>query len=218
MDQGCSEHRGCGNHRSVSSSSSREECGSDIPSDWSRVQLFTVGSSSVEYLSSAQSTLHSNMRLNVEGVIQAKSATELLPCLTTHNGLGPYLIIRGDKSTNELQSGLTAAGKVHREMTVYTTSARPKLATDVEFTLDLLERENSGASWLVFFSPSSAELVLPLIRHEVERHLVAAIGSTTERYLLQQGVGVNAVAEEPTAEGLLRAIQVYEQKPKGGVV
>lgn len=189
------------------------EC-ADESLGWNTVQLFTVGSSSIEHLASAQTTLPLHLQLDAKSAVQAKSASELLPLLTARRQ-GSYLIIRGDKSTEELQLGLTAAGREYRETTVYTTSPRPSLRGDI----DAMGELDSG--WMVFFSPSSAEWVLPLLpaRLGLGQYRIAAIGLTTERFLVQQGLQVSAVAEEPTAEGLLRAIQSSDsEKPKGGAV
>lgn len=73
---------------------------------------------------------------------------------------------------------------------------------------------------MAFFSPSSAKNVLPnLSTLEIPPSTgstgkrewnvrVAAIGDTTRRYLLEEaGVRVDAVAEEPSAEGLVEAIR-----------
>ena len=62
---------------------------------------------------------------------------------------------------------------------------------------------------MAFFSPSSAELVLPILGDRLAQYGVAAIGATTEKYLKEHGVDVKAVAEQPTAEGLLGVIQTY---------
>jgi len=39
---------------------------------------------------------------------------------------------------------------------------------------------------------------------------IAAIGETTSHFLVQHGMEVHAVAKEPTAEGLVKAIRAYE--------
>lgn len=108
----------------------------------------------------------------------------------------PYLLIRGDKTTNELQDGLSTAGRRYREIVAYTTSARPELR-------DALH--DMKGDWLVFFSPSSAEMVRSLAPDLHGK--IAAIGETTATYLRISGCLADAVADEPTAEGLLRAIQ-----------
>lgn len=65
---------------------------------------------------------------------------------------------------------------------------------------------------MAFFSPSSAELVLPLLGDRLVQYRVAAIGGTTEKHLRERGVMVEAVAEQPTAEGLLEAIQACREE------
>ena len=40
---------------------------------------------------------------------------------------------------------------------------------------------------------------------------IAAIGETTSHFLVQYGMEVHAVAKEPTAEGLVKAIRACEE-------
>jgi uroporphyrinogen-III synthase len=154
------------------------------------------------------------------------------------------LVIRGDKSTEELQRGLMAGSREFTELTVYTTSSRPTLDEDVEMLRSSLQE--GDPIWLVFFSPSSAEMVLRSmdsaarakegdgrskgshgdggIFEGVERESrkdcghnfwssirVAAIGETTAKYLAGRNINVDAVAKEPTAQGLAEAIRHYEE-------
>lgn len=72
---------------------------------------------------------------------------------------------------------------------------------------------------MTFFSPSSAGMALSYLRRPGmlsstdgsgglrERVRIAAIGEMTRRFLEDQGVEVDAVAEEPNAEGLVEAIR-----------
>jgi uroporphyrinogen-III synthase len=81
--------------------------------------------------------------------------------------------------------------------------------------LSELGEERNG--WFIFFSPSSAGYAIQhLERLGVDlrnskaawtRGKVGAIGETTRKYLEGKGVKVDAVAEEPTAQGLLRAMR-----------
>lgn len=156
----------------------------------------------------------------------AKSAKELIPLLLAqphphsqsqsqssqlHEGQArsnrPYLLIRGDKSLEEIPQALHKTGRNVKAVVVYSTSARPTLADDIA-------RECTGLgpdsrTWLAFFSPSSAGYVIPLLSPDIVRSSgtrIAAIGETTRAYLEGRGVEVHAVAEEPSAKGLLAAI------------
>lgn len=134
-------------------------------------------------------------------------------------------MVRGDKSTNELQDGLKSAGRAYKEISIYTTSSRSDLESNIERAIAVrrppneetegngLLGENKGDAemWIAFFSPSSAEYVLPILGSRLGGCKIAAIGGTTERYLLDRGLEVQATAEQPTAEGLVRAIQAHRQ-------
>ena len=187
-----------------------------------------MGTSSLDHLSKSQDSISPRLRFRTDIARTAKSAIELLPILTSHHTQGRYLIIRGDKTTNELQAGLSGVGISYEEVGVYTTSPRVDLSANLEKAigrsssssssspsststssspLTCNERKQNAETWMAFFSPSSAELVLPILDDRLAQYGVAAIGGTTEKYLKEHGVDVKAVADQPTAEGLLAAIQ-----------
>lgn len=104
------------------------------------------------------------------------------------------------------------------ETTVYSTTCRPSLDSDVRSLLEDIG-DTDEAIWLAFFSPSSAEMVLdhfPSSNDSSSNEIrpeskIAAIGETTKQFLVQYGMEVHAVAKEPTAEGLVGAIRAYEE-------
>jgi uroporphyrinogen-III synthase len=80
---------------------------------------------------------------------------------------------------------------------------------------DIGDREEE--IWLAFFSPSSAEMALdhfpcpPSPESQVwSRIKIGAIGETTAQFLVEYGLEVHAVAQKPTAEGLLAAIRAFK--------
>lgn len=200
------------------------------------MQLFTVGTSSLEHLAAHKEHVPPPYRVDASSAIQAKSATELLPLILAHPAgkVGRILILRGDKSMESLQDGLRENSRTYTELTVYETSARPTLEKDISAIL--AQHDEGESMWLAFFSPSSAEMVIRTLtstsgtqdgermkqtndpqedceleerRKEVlwTRCRVAAIGETTARYLVEREIRVEAVAKEPTAQGLLEAVQ-----------
>ncbi|WWC67098.1 uncharacterized protein I206_101005 [Kwoniella pini CBS 10737] len=88
--------------------------------------------------------------------------------------------------------------------------------------------------WLCFFSPSGVEIVLSLIKlnhkidiqNEIEKEeetnndnefwnewKIFVIGETTKKYLEEEkGIKVNAIADQPTPEGLLKAIREFDER------
>lgn len=111
----------------------------------------------------------------------------------------PLLFLCGRRRRDELPALLCAEGFPLEELIVYDTQASvPALPPD-------------PPDWVVFFSPSGLEAArhLPLAW---ERLRIAAIGPTTAEALQRAGWRVAAVAQTPTPEGLLAAMQdVTEQ-------
>jgi uroporphyrinogen-III synthase len=189
---------------------------------WNDIQLYTVGSTALDYLSEINPSLPKDLQLDTARAIQAKSASTLLPLIlqSPPTDTRPLLLIRGDKSTNELQHGLKKAHRTYVETTVYSTSCRPSLQSDVRSLLDDIGKKEEE-TWLAFFSPSSAEMVLNHLPSPKESPTsgswasirTAAIGETTAQFLVENMGEVHAVAKEPTAGGLLSAIQASQEDP-----
>lgn len=153
----------------------------------------------------------------------AVSAASLAPIILNaeprHEGYGPYLVLTGDKTLPLLSDALTGAGRRLTRVQVYETACAASLPSS-------LGEVSEG--WAAFFSPSSAACVLPLLEQRAmlpwdtsvvakprgtgPRIKIAAIGRTTEGYLREQGLRVEAVAETPDPEGLLKAIQAADAR------
>jgi len=123
-----------------------------------------------------------------------------------------YLVIRGDKSLEEIPTALKQAGRDVVELTVYSTTPRTDIAQSHNAVLRSIDGTGAPSTtpiWLAFFSPSSASYALPHIPSALldsGRMRVFAIGETTRAYLKERGFTVHAVAGEPNATGLLSAI------------
>lgn len=190
-----------------------------------------VGDSTLSTLALAPNT-HRHLLPDLTSAVVGKSASELVPLLVNrpprNSGHGAYLVIRGDKSTEEVQTALRAAGREVVEVVVYQTSQRDDLGTTLRTALpeiyprslnralrsgsDLESSTTPPAPWLAFFSPSSAGMVLDLLALGHAGVRVFAIGETTRKYLLSRGVRVDAVANEPTALGMLEALRRAEEE------
>ena len=113
----------------------------------------------------------------------------------------PLLFLSGNRRREALPEALTAASVPFDELVVYETHARPDLTVPV----------SEGTSWLVFFSPSGLEAVTQADGAAVHGHRIAAIGPTTAQALEAEGHSVEAVAEEPSPEGLVTALRRAER-------
>ena len=182
-------------------SSSQRPNGRGIP-------LYAVGQTTVDILASASlgpfklDTTHP----------AAASAKQLIPILTSLSPNTPLLLVRGDKSLDVLPSALRAHSIPFTEVHAYSTTESAGLR-------DRIREAWRGVEWVVFLAPSSAGMVIPHLLDEgvslprLEAGLlgadirIAAIGETTRRYLEKQGWRVDAIASQPTAEGLAIAVR-----------
>jgi len=113
----------------------------------------------------------------------------------------PLLFLCGNRRRDTLPDRLWAASVPFEEVIVYETHTRQ----------DLTIPPSDGAVWLAFFSPSGLEAVEQAEGIELSRYRLAAIGPTTGGALEAAGHSVAAVAEEPSPEGLVSAIQAAEE-------
>ena len=148
-----------------------------------------------------------------DGAITAETADTAEKGQSGNAEYRPYLLIRGDKSLEEIPTALQAAGRTGVETIVYSTTPRPSLPDDIASTLSDLRPQpfwtsTSNPTWLAFFSPSSASFVFPHLPSNLLSlgMKIFAIGETTRAWIEGHGWKVDAVGEEPTAKGLLEAI------------
>ncbi|KAK9325104.1 tetrapyrrole biosynthesis, uroporphyrinogen III synthase [Lipomyces orientalis] len=71
--------------------------------------------------------------------------------------------------------------------------------------MDVLSRTEDGL-WTVFFSPAGSESIARYIARNRATTKVAAIGPTTEGYLLQNGITPDTVSRKPDPQSLLQGI------------
>ena len=113
----------------------------------------------------------------------------------------PLLFLSGNRRRDTLPNQLRAADVPFDEVVVYETRLRQ----------DLTLSPSDGSTWLAFFSPSGLEAVEQTDAIDLSEYRLTAIGSTTGGALEEAGHSVAAVAEEPSPEGLVSAIQVVEE-------
>ncbi|WWD22338.1 hypothetical protein CI109_106829 [Kwoniella shandongensis] len=218
---------------------------------WSSLPLFSVGTTSIEYLNSTTiPTEYKPIPTQTQLDNPPKSATALAelilstPPRSKQRGYRPYLFLCGDKTLEDLPKILSEGGREVREVRVYRTEGREDVSSNLEKVRQ--ELEGGVVGWLGFWSPSSAGLVLPLLRQrdasltettnggaEVESEQVDgktevvakaagaltgqwegwkvfAIGETTRKFLEDEGVKVDAVADRPNPEGMVKALKTVD--------
>lgn len=111
------------------------------------------------------------------------------------------LFLCGNRRRDTLPERLRAASVSFEEVVVYETRLRQDLALP----------SSDGSVWLAFFSPSGLEAVEQMDSVDLSEYRLAAIGPTTAGALEDAGSSVEAVAEEPSPDGLVSAMQVAEE-------
>lgn len=144
--------------------------------------------------------------------------------LDHHDSLSPHptrplLILEGDKNTPDLKTVINGR-MIYTQREVYRTGPKEGLRPDLDrFLTQLVTLIPPGQSiWLAFFAPSSAKTILDCMGGtEWERHLpltngnrglfrLVSVGNTTAGFLRTRAFVVDAVAEQPTPEGLRDAM------------
>jgi uroporphyrinogen-III synthase len=109
---------------------------------------------------------------------------------------GRLLFLSGSRRRDTLPDGLRTAGVPFDELVVYETHLR----TDVELP------SPAACRWLVFFSPSGLKAIRATGTGSLVDYRCAAIGPTTAQTLREAGIDVAAVADTPSPDGLVRAL------------
>lgn len=119
--------------------------------------------------------------------------------LSTLKKPSTFLFLAGEIHRRNLPDKLMDAGhSVHTRIVYYTEP-------DCEVGSRLKHVVNPG-DWIVFFSPSHTDRVLEFIRETDIKFKLAAIGPTTEEFLREHNFTVDATAKDPSAAGLIKAI------------
>ncbi|KAJ3196335.1 hypothetical protein HK101_009251 [Irineochytrium annulatum] len=139
------------------------------------------------------------------------SADALADVIIEHRGSanGSLLFLRGDKTLDTLSQKLKEYDIGIEELVVYETAESPTFRHELECTV--VNGNAPPPDWIVFFSPSGFDIVVPLVKDmgwwvDVK---VASIGKTTARHITNHGGRVHAQAESPNPEKLLIAIESF---------
>jgi uroporphyrinogen III methyltransferase / synthase len=118
-------------------------------------------------------------------------------------GSGPVLLLRGDLAAAELPAALAAKGWAPVDVVAYRTVPRTRLDPGVRASLDA-----GGCDWVAFTSPSTLTGFLTAYGGPPPPGVkVAAIGPVTAEAVQASGIGVDALAREHSAPGLVAAIE-----------
>lgn len=142
-------------------------------------------------------------------------AESILPGLGNVHGKR-ILLPRAEIARKALPDAIRAAGGTADEIAVYRT-----LPAQVEPAA--LEALRTGVEWITFTSPSTVENFIEVLRLNgldpfglAGLPRIACIGPITERAAQAAGFNVKLVADEYTAEGLIRALKDAQGHPAAG--
>ena len=205
----------------------QEGNGGDL--DWSHVPLYTPGPATGASFVGPDLT-SSFIPRRIDAAEETGSAIPLGNFIVHHhrtlsqNPERPLLILEGDKNGPNLTDTLGDT-ILYTQRETYVTGPREDLALDLLHLFQTLSADSSWnrPTWLVFFAPSSAKAVLDCLEliefasglplagvprvESMLRFRLASVGNTTAAYLSDRGLEVEAVAKQPTAEGVRDALQ-----------
>ncbi|KAA8906610.1 hypothetical protein TRICI_005130 [Trichomonascus ciferrii] len=128
-------------------------------------------------------------------------SSEILPTVSYKK----YLFFTGVIHRDIIPNTLNSMGATVIERTVYDTAP---ISNCVE-QFNTQYTQAVKIPWIAFFSPSGVEGIVEYLKQKPRNTFkLAAIGPTTEAYLTENGLSPDCVAEKPTPEHLLKAINL----------
>ncbi|TIA89006.1 hypothetical protein E3P99_02266 [Wallemia hederae] len=178
---------------------------------WSNLPFYSVGPSTSSALQSLSHSLTPPFSpKHILGGEESGNGAKLADYILSHegstqrsHGTRRILYLVGDKTASELSSILEANNVYVERRLVYAT--QPITAENVERRIQ--ESDSTSADWIVVFSPSGANVIVPAIKRLGMAAKVASIGQTTSRRLQELYVSVDAVPAKPDAQLLADAIR-----------
>jgi uroporphyrinogen-III synthase len=118
----------------------------------------------------------------------------------------PLLFLVGDKRRDIIPQRLAENQIPLTELTVYETTVATSFETDLDNVL--ANKEDGDIEWVVFFSPTGADIVLKRLNTGDVK--VATIGPTTEEYLRKEwGVIPDMVSRKPEPTSMVQGIMEH---------
>ncbi|KAJ1559822.1 hypothetical protein HK405_009216 [Cladochytrium tenue] len=176
---------------------------------WRRLPSFAVGAATARPLAPLGVSVHGTDAGKAEAladVIAKHFAAATTDDADAQSPPRRLLILCGDRRLGVLPARLKAAGLSVYELVVYKTRANPRFESDLATAL----ADYAAPAAVVFFSPSGADVALPVLRCHSWWPVcrVAAIGPTTAARLTELGCSVAATAEKPRPEAAAAACTI----------
>ncbi|KAG1849484.1 tetrapyrrole biosynthesis, uroporphyrinogen III synthase [Suillus subluteus] len=212
-------------------------------SDWWSVPFYAVGeatSVALRDLCEKIPTMYTprDIRGGSETGTAERLAGFILKDLPSDGTSRKLLYLTGDKNRDTLPRILESAGVALDPLQVYATQGSSMFPHDLSLALERVKgntfeiyiEEGSSWGWIVYFAPSVAEFVTPILRNhfalpvvnsstedctqlsEYHHVKVAAIGPTTESFLQQTlKLSVAVTARNPKADDLADAVLQHDE-------
>src|ERR1700737_2536205 len=117
----------------------------------------------------------------------------------------PFLFLVGDKRRDIIPKRLGETNIPLEELTVYETTVSAGFDEELDRVLD--DKTEGDVEWIVFFSPSGAEIALKNLERMARRIKIATIGPTTEEYLRKEwNLMPDMVAAKPEPISMVKGI------------
>ncbi|KAG2078565.1 tetrapyrrole biosynthesis, uroporphyrinogen III synthase [Suillus decipiens] len=203
-------------------------------SDWWSVPFYAVGEATSAALRNLCEKIPLYTPRDIRGGSEMGTAERLagfiLKDLSSDGESRKLLYLTGDKNRDTLPKILESAGVALDPLQVYTTQGSSMFPHDLSLALERVKEEGLSWGWIVYFAPSVAEFVTPILRNRFtlpvvnssmedcaqlsEHHhvKVATIGPTTASFLQQTlKLSVAVTARNPKADDLADAVLQYDE-------
>lgn len=201
--------------------------------DWRSVPFYAVGEATSVALRNLSEKIPLYTPRDIRGGSETGTAERLagfiLKDRPSDESSRKLLYLTGDKNRDTLPRILESAGVALDPLQVYATQGSSMFPRDLSLALECVKEEGSSWGWIVYFAPSVAEFVTPILRNHFilpavnssteycaqlsEQHHVkiAAIGPTTESFLQQTlKLSVAVTARNPKADDLADAVVQHD--------
>jgi uroporphyrinogen-III synthase len=131
--------------------------------------------------------------------------SETAPATTINPPKLPLLFLVGDKRRDIIPNRLASENIPLHELTVYETTVASTFDEELDQVMN--DTTDGPIEWIVFFSPSGAEVALDKMKKLERKIKVATIGPTTEEYLRKEwSVVPDMVARKPEPVSMVQGI------------
>lgn len=203
-------------------------------SEWRSVPFYVVGEATSVALRDLCEKIPLYSPRDIRGGSETGTAERLagfiLDDLPSGGTSRKLLYLTGDKNRDTLPRILESSGVALDPLQVYATQGSSMFSQELSLALERIKGEGLSWGWVVYFAPSAAEFVTPILRNHFilppvnsstedcdepsEHHLVkvAAIGPTTESFVQQTlKLLVAVTARIPNAGNLADAVLQYDE-------